>query len=121
MKNFLKKVKKILDYILQPCNNGIVQRDGDPIGQKETQMFVEIEKINSYQEKGKALIKTEDIIGIKENHVEPINLYDQDGNVASSTPSPKDFTLLLANGKTFHIDETQYTALVTELTKTQAQ
>lgn len=80
-------------------------------------MFVEIEKINSHQEKGKALIKLEDIVGIKENHVESDKLYDQDGNVVSETPKAKDFTLLLTNGTTFHIDETQYNKLVGELTK----
>lgn len=80
-------------------------------------MFREIEKINSYGEKGKALIKVEDIVGIKENHVEPTRLYDDNGNLVSETPNPRDFTLKLADGMTYHIDETQYNALVSDLTK----
>jgi len=81
-------------------------------------MFIEITKVNSYNEQGKALIKTEDIVGIKQNHVEGQKLYDDQGNLVSETPATtKDFTLLMVNGKTFHIDENEYTRLVQELTK----
>ena len=80
-------------------------------------MFKQINKINSYGEKGLALIKVEDIIGIKENHVEPTRLYDDNGNLVSETPNPRDFTLKLADGMTYHIDETEYNSLVAELTK----
>ena len=79
--------------------------------------FIEIEKINSHQEKGKALIKLADVEGIKENHVEPTKLYDENGNVISETPNPRDFTLKLTNGMTYHIDETQYNSLLTILTQ----
>ena len=81
-------------------------------------MFIEITKINSYKESGKALIKTEDIVGIKENHVESTKLFDDQGNVVSETPNPKDFTLKLVDKMTYHIDETQYVALVKLLTET---
>ena len=81
-------------------------------------MFIEITKINSHNEQGKALIKTEDIVGIKQNHVEGTKLYDDQGNLVSETPATtKDFTLLMVNGKTFHIDENEYARLVQELTK----
>lgn len=80
-------------------------------------MFVEITKINSYKESGKALIKTDDIIGIKELHVEPTKLYDNDGNVVSETPNPKEFSVLMAQGDNFHINESEYTKLVALLTK----
>lgn len=83
-------------------------------------MFKEITKINSYGEQGKALIKMEDIVGIKENHVEPTTLYDNNGNVVSTTPNPKDFTLKLNDGMSYHIDESQYNELVKLLTQ-QAQ
>lgn len=85
-------------------------------------MFIEITKINSHQESGKALIRTEDIIGIKENHVEPTKLYDDQGNLVSETPSTtKDFTLLVASDiarETYHIDETEYNRIVKLLTTT---
>ena len=84
---------------------------------EELNMFIEITKINSYKEVGKALIKTEDVVGIKENHVEPTRLYDDNQNLVSETPNPKDFTMLLSNGQTYHIDETEYTRLVKVLTQ----
>ena len=84
-------------------------------------MFIEINKINSHNEKGKALIRVEDVIGIKENHVEPTKLYDDQGNVVSETPATtKDYTLLVANElarETYHIDENEYTRLVPLLTQ----
>jgi len=83
-------------------------------------MFVEIEKTNSHGEKGKALIRVEDIKGIKENPVETDKLYDENGNVVSETAKPKDFTLALADGMVYHIDETQYNSLKTLLTKATA-
>jgi hypothetical protein len=81
--------------------------------------FIEINKINSHNEQGKALIKLEDVVGIKENHVEPTKLYDDQGNVVNETPNPKDFTLKLSNGASYHIDETQYQTLVQILTQDQ--
>ena len=80
-------------------------------------MFIEITKTNSHGEKGKALLKAEDIVGIKENHVESVKLFDENGNIVSETPSPKDFTMKLSNGKTYHIDENEYLRMVAELTK----
>ncbi len=77
--------------------------------------YVEIEKINSYGEKGKALVRTVDIVGIKEKHVEPTKLFDGNGNVVSETPSPKDFQVLVVNQYgskiTYHIDQAEYDRL----------
>ena len=78
-------------------------------------MFIEITKINSYNETGKALIKVEDIVGIKENHVEPTKTYDINGNEVTSTPGPRDFTLKLTTIE-YHIGENEYNKLLTLLT-----
>ena len=83
-------------------------------------MFIEINHHTLETENLKALIKTDDIVGITENEVEPTRLYDGDGNLVSETPSPRDFKLHLATGKSFHIDETQYQELVKILTSTNA-
>ena len=85
-------------------------------------MFIEINKINSYGEKGKAFIRVNDIVGIKEKHVESTKLYDENGNVVSETPATtKDFQILVVsehgNSETFHIDENEYQRLVAELSK----
>ena len=75
-------------------------------------MFIEINKINSYGEKGVVLVKVEDIMGIKEYHVENEKLYDENGNVVSETPRPRDFGILVVtergNQEVFHIDEIEY-------------
>ena len=83
--------------------------------------FIELTKVNSYGEQGKALVRTDDIIGIKEKHVEGTKLYDVDGNVVSETPATtKDFQVLVCDGnghtETYHVDETEYTRLVGILT-----
>lgn len=79
--------------------------------------FIEITNINSFRETKKAFLRISEIVGIKEKHVEPVRLYDADGNVVSETPSPKDFTIYLIHGDVFHIDETEYNRLVVELNK----
>lgn len=83
--------------------------------------FVEITKVNSYGETGKALVRVADIVGIKQKHVESTKLYDSEGNLVSETPSDKkDFQILVANEcgarETYHVDETEYTRLVALLT-----
>jgi len=82
---------------------------------------MEINKINSYGEKGVALVRTNDIIGIKQKHVESTKLYDENGNVVSETPATeKDFQVLVSNERGFtekyHVDETEYKRLLNELT-----
>lgn len=75
-------------------------------------MFIEINKVNSYGEKGVAFVKTEDIMGIKEYHVESEKLYDENGNVVSENARPRDFGVLVVtergNQEVFHVDEVEY-------------
>lgn len=79
-------------------------------------MFVEITKINSHNETGKALVKVESIIGMKQIHVEPTRLYDENGNLVSETPKANEYTILCERGDVFHIDENEYNRLVALLT-----
>ncbi len=82
--------------------------------------FIEITKTNSYGEEGKALVRTTDIIGIKQKHVEGTKLYDSEGNLVQETPSTeKDFQVLVASEfgrETYHINENEYARLVKVLT-----
>ena len=82
--------------------------------------FVEITNTNSYGETGKALVRTTDIIGIKQKHVEGTKLYDSEGNVVQETPATeKDFQVLVASEfgrETYHVSETEYARLVALLT-----
>lgn len=83
--------------------------------------FIEINKINSYGETGVALVRTNDIVGIKQKHVESTKLYNENGDLVSETPATnKDFQVLVANERGFtekyHVDETEYQRLVSLLT-----
>lgn len=78
--------------------------------------FIEITKVNSYGETGKAVIKVDNIIGLKQVHVEPTRLYDENGNLVSETPKANEYTILCERGDVFHIDETEYQRLVALLT-----
>lgn len=84
-------------------------------------MYIEITKTNSHNEQGKALVRAQDIVGIKQVHVESTKLYDDQGNLVSETPATtKDFVVLVASElarETYHIDETEYNRLVGILTK----
>lgn len=79
-------------------------------------MFVEI----TTNTNTKALVRTDDIVGIKELPLETEKLYDENGNVVSENPKDKAFQVFVKNnGSTLKltIDETEYTRLVAELTK----
>ena len=95
---------------------------GNTYGKEKLNManFIEITKVNSYGEEGKALIRTTDIIGIKQKHVEGTKLYDSEGNVVQETPATtKDFQVLVASEfgrETYHVNETEYAKLVKLLT-----
>lgn len=83
--------------------------------------FVEITKINSYKETGKALVRVSDIVGIKQKHVESEKLYNENGDLVSETPATeKDFQILVADQmghvEKYHVNETEYNRLVKLLT-----
>lgn len=83
--------------------------------------FIEINTINQFGEKGVALIRSNDIIGIKELHVESTKLYNENGDLVSETPATdKDFQVLVVsergNSEKFHVGEDEYQRLVKELT-----
>ena len=87
--------------------------------------FIEINKINSHNETGVALVRVNDIVGIKQKHVEGTKLYDELGNLVSENPATtKDFQVLVCDGfghtETYHVDETEYARLVGELIKLDA-
>lgn len=80
-------------------------------------VYVEItHSLNLARDMGKALIRVEDIVGIKEEEPQTTKLYDEDGNLVSEEPKAKLFAVLVANpcgSKTkLYIDESEYTRLV---------
>ncbi len=88
----------------------------------EQKKFLEINKTNSYGEKGTALVRVNDIVGIKQIHVGVLKTYDENGNVISETPKPREYIVFLQNefGKPlteYHLDQEQYESLVDVLTE----
>lgn len=85
-------------------------------------MFIEITKINSHGEVGKALIRVEDIVGIREKHVDSVKLFNAQGDLISETPATtKDFQILVNSpsgaSEKFHVDQNEYERLVSILVK----
>ena len=79
-------------------------------------MFVEI----TTNTNTKALVRTDDIVGIKELPLETEKLYDEEGNVVSETPKDKAFQVFVKNNGSalkLMVNETEYQKLVAELTK----
>ena len=86
-------------------------------------MFTEISRINESGEKVVSLINTDDVAYIHELHLEPIRLYNEDGDLVSETkPTERKFSLILVLSNQHHvaytIDETQYDTLKKTLTST---
>ena len=79
-------------------------------------MFFELTHINSYNETCKGLINTDNIVSIMQNHVEPLKLYDIDGNLVSEQPRDNVYSLLCSRGNVFYINESEYLRLVDLLT-----
>ena len=78
--------------------------------------FIEIERINSYGEPMKALVRVNDIVQIKQLHVGTSKTYDEDGNVVTETPRDEDYLVFFQNefGKPmteYHIAKDEYARL----------
>lgn len=80
-------------------------------------MFVEIEKINKRQETGKALINTDNIVGMCQQPKHFTRLYDEDGNLASETEDEPRYAVLTNCGQTYVVSQAEYDRLKAELTK----
>ena len=79
--------------------------------------FIEIEKINTRQEKGKALVGIETIVGMCQQHNHTTRLYDEEGNLVSETQDAPRYAVLTNCGQTYVVEETEYERIKAELTK----
>lgn len=80
-------------------------------------MFVEINKINTRNEEGKALVKVENIVGLCQQANHFTRLYDDEGNLVSETQDTPRYAVLTNCGQTYIVSESEYTRLVALLTK----
>lgn len=80
-------------------------------------MFIEIEKINTRQEKGKALVNTDNIVGMCQQPKHFTRLYNEDQELVSETEDTPRFAVLTNCGQTYVVEESEYNRLKAELTK----
>lgn len=80
-------------------------------------MFIEIEKINTRNETGKALVKTDTIVGLCQQPNHFTRLYNESGELVSENQDTPRYAVLTNCGQTYIVSETEYTRLVAELTK----
>lgn len=79
--------------------------------------FIEIEKINTRNETGKALVAIDTIVGMCQQHNHYTRLFDESGNLASETQDTPRYAVLTNCGQTYIVSETEYERIKTELTK----
>ena len=80
-------------------------------------MFIEIEKINTRQEKGKALINTDNIVGMCQQPKHFTRLYNEDQELVSETEDTPRYAVLTNCGQTYVVEQAEYDRLKVELTK----
>ena len=79
--------------------------------------FIEIEKINTRQEKGKALVKVDTIVGMCQQPKHFTRLYNEDQELVSETEDTPRYAVLTNCGQTYVVEETEYERIKAELTK----
>ena len=80
-------------------------------------MFVEITKINTRNEEGKALVKVDNIVGLCQQPNHYTRLYDEEHELVSETQDTPRYAVLTNCGQTYIVSETEYKRLVSVLTK----
>lgn len=79
--------------------------------------FIEINKINSRQETGKALINLDTIVGMCQQPKHFTRLYNEDQELVSETEDTPRYAVLTNCGQTYVVDQAEYDRLKAELTK----
>lgn len=79
--------------------------------------FVKITRTTHKGEIKETILNVEQIVSIKEKTLEPIELYDAEGNVVETKEQPKTFKVIMRGGEYYNLNEDQYNELVKELLK----
>lgn len=80
-------------------------------------MFIEINKINTRQENGKALINTDTIVGICQQPKHFTRLYNEDQELVSESEDTPRYAVLTNCGQTYVVEQAEYDRLKDLLTK----
>ena len=74
-------------------------------------MFVEIKKINTRQEEGKAFINTDNIVGMTQQPKHTTRLYNENQELVSETEDTPRYAVLTNCGQTYIVEESEYERL----------
>lgn len=80
-------------------------------------MFIKITRTTHKGEVKETILNKDLIVSVKEKTLEPIELYDSEGNVVETKEQPKTFKVIMKGGEYYNLNETQYADLVKELLK----
>lgn len=83
-------------------------------------MFKEINKINSRNEEGKALIKVDNIVAMVQQPKHITRLYDENENLVSETEDEPRYAVIVSDGTThqnYVVSQATYDELKAELLK----
>lgn len=80
-------------------------------------MFIEINKINTRNEEGKALVNTDNIVGMCQQPNHYTRLYDEEHELVSETQDTPRYAVLTNCGQTYIVSEAEYQRLAKLLTK----
>lgn len=80
-------------------------------------MFIKITRTTHKGEIKETILNKDLIVSVKEKTLEPIELYDSEGNVVETKEQPKTFKVIMKGGEYYNLNEDQYKELVKELLK----
>jgi hypothetical protein len=80
-------------------------------------MFIKITRTTHKGECKETILNKDLIVSVKEKTLEPIELYDSEGNVVETKEQPKTFKVIMRGGEYYNLNEDQYNDLVKELLK----
>ena len=78
-------------------------------------MLLKIVRTNPLNEKKETVIETDNIVCIKDKHIEPTRLYDENGDLVEERESDKVFEIVLEHCPSVYVSEDVYTKLITKL------
>lgn len=80
-------------------------------------MFIKINRTTHLGETKTTILNTDFIVSIKEKTLEPIKLYDAEGNVVETKEQPTTFKVIMKGGEYYNLDQDQFNELIKELVK----
>lgn len=80
-------------------------------------MYIKLSRISSKGATLDCVINLDLVADIVEKEQEPTCTYNEDGTIASSTPNPNYYLVVLTTGAKFKLDKANYDTLVNALVK----